>query len=569
MKKLLAILLTLCLLSISAAGLAETTEAEGDFGVFPALAGEAGTTYVSLFDLILKDEYATLWHDYIAPVMGEGASEMAVAGLQGSISGELYGEDAIAYFTENPEHLAFDCYFINGVDAFTFSGSDVTVALSDGTSETHTYEYLGQYNVGDGETMNYMGQEISVAFPCDVYKSTDEAGEFNYFFLRDDTMASTYHTEFRYGRDLEDLQGYFVGPYAYWLVAGIDAEADEETIENVIGLFCLENMSYDSHADEALAQLGDLGFVGTWQADLAPLGDAYAGVELSMTIDAQGHGVTTMNGEQTADFEAFAADTGDAGDGEGMYVAFSNMDNTAESAPYIMSANEDGQAVLTLVADDGTLSWVKQDGEAAAETAEAAETDEAAEVIEIDSAEALAAINDNLSGSYVLTADIDLAGTEWTPIGAYAPSGESAEEQEIPTAELAFTGTFDGQDHTISNLVVNQPEGWAVGLFGCAANADIGNFALENATVDGTVMAADVVGYAFCSTVHDVVLSNGKVTAHASEMSGEGMYGGIVGAGFFNEAVAEAMGAPFDAPTVFNLSDCTAEGVTLNGEALD
>lgn len=102
MKKLLAILLTLCLLSISAAGLAETTEAEGDFGVFPALAGEAGTTYVSLFDLILKDEYATLWHDYIAPVMGEGASEMAVAGLQGSISGELYGEDAIASFPTTP-----------------------------------------------------------------------------------------------------------------------------------------------------------------------------------------------------------------------------------------------------------------------------------------------------------------------------------------------------------------------------------------------------------------------------------------------------------------------------------
>ena len=151
--------------------------------------------------------------------------------------------------------------------------------------------------------------------------------------------------------------------------------------------------------------------------------------------------------------------------------------------------------------------------------------------IEIASAEALAAICENLSGNYVLTADIDLGGAEWTPTGAYAPSGESAEEQEIPAAETAFTGSFDGQGHTISNLVINQPEGWAQGLFGCIANGRVGNFTLENATVDAQMMSADVVGYAYCSTVSHVTLVNGKVTAHAGEMSAEGMYGGIVGAG--------------------------------------
>ncbi len=156
---------------------------------------------------------------------------------------------------------------------------------------------------------------------------------------------------------------------------------------------------------------------------------------------------------------------------------------------------------------------------------------ESGDVIEIGTVEELAAINDNLSGSYVLTADIDLAGAEWTPIGAYAPSGESAEEQEIPSTQNAFTGTFDGQGHTISNLVINQPEGWAQGLFGCIANAQVGNFTLENATVDAQMMSADVVGYAYSSTVSGVTLVNGTVTAHAGEMSAEGMYGGIVGAG--------------------------------------
>ena len=160
-----------------------------------------------------------------------------------------------------------------------------------------------------------------------------------------------------------------------------------------------------------------------------------------------------------------------------------------------------------------------------------AEPAEAADVIGIGTVEALAAINENLSGHYVLTADIDLSGVEWTPIGAYAPSGESEEEQEIPAAETAFTGTFDGQGHVISNLAIDQPEAWAQGLFGCVANAEIANFTLENATVDAALMSADVVGYAYCSTVSGVTLKNGRVNAHFGEMSAEGMYGGIVGAG--------------------------------------
>ncbi len=221
-----------------------------------------------------------------------------------------------------------------------------------------------------------------------------------------------------------------------------------------------------------------------------------------------------MNGVQTADFEAYAVDNGEKGDGIGLYVAYSNLEYEAESAPYTMTVNEAGQTVLTLTAEDGTISWIRQDS---------------SDVIEIATAEDLAAINSNLSGSYILTADIYLDGIEWTPIGAFVMGG--GEEGEVPDMAAAFTGTFDGQGHVIRNLTVNRPEGWALGLFGCAANARIGNFTLENAAVDGSVMTADVVGCAYCSTVHDVTLINGKVTAHWTEMSEEGMYGGIVGAG--------------------------------------
>ena len=51
--------------------------------------------------------------------------------------------------------------------------------------------------------------------------------------------------------------------------------------------------------------------------------------------------------------------SGEQGDGIGIYVAFSNLEQEAESAPYSITVNEQGQAVLTLTADDGTISWVK------------------------------------------------------------------------------------------------------------------------------------------------------------------------------------------------------------------
>ena len=353
MKKLLSITLALMLVfSLSALGFAD----DADLGVWPAVAGD-GITYGNLFEVILAEDCDQLWLDYCGAVVGEANAADTVSGLKASISSDLYGEDAIAAFAEGG--MAFDCWYIHDAAAFTFEGNTVTVTKTDGSTETHTYEYLGQGEIGPGETMNYMGMEFPVTMACDVYQSTDEAGEFNYFFLCPDSMEETYHIEFRYGRDREDLQGYFVGPYAYWLAAGIDVNADAETVEDVIALFCLENLDCSAHSEDALEQLAALGFVGSWNADLSAFGEAYAGVELSMSIDENGHGVTTMNGEQTADFEAFALDNGEKDDGAGLYVAFSNLEGAAEAASYTLEQNVDGDTVLTFFSDEGAISWIK------------------------------------------------------------------------------------------------------------------------------------------------------------------------------------------------------------------
>ena len=82
-----------------------------------------------------------------------------------------------------------------------------------------------------------------------------------------------------------------------------------------------------------------------------------------------------------------------------------------------------------------------------------------------------------LSG--ILTADIDLAGYEWTPIG---------------TASKKFAGTFNGRNHTIDHLSINYSSKTPIslyrGLFGWVSGANATNRAkIENLTVNGTVVA--------------------------------------------------------------------------------
>ena len=205
-------------------------------------------------------------------------------------------------------------------------------------------------------------------------------------------------------------------------------------------------------------------------------------------------------------------------------------------------------------------------------------TDVSSAVISIATAEDLAAINSNLSGSYVLTADIDLDGAEWTPIGSFVQLGSEGEEAETPDPAYAFTGTFDGQGHTISNFVITRPEGWAVGLFGVISNTQIGNFNIMNAKVTGTTMVSSVVGYSHCSMIYNVNAENVTVIGNATEISEEGMYGGIVGAGMAGMIKGCSARADIIVPDnsgnggiigggleMTDVIDCTASGSVIAG----
>ena len=215
-KRFIAFLMMCCLtLSLAVCGVQAGASQELG-GIFPAVACENGTTYQSLFAVILDDQYDAYWNEKCASIVGDEAAEASAEALKASISRDIYGQEAIDAYAQSGD-MGFDCWYISGAETFEFKGDQITTTLTDGTSAAHTYEYLGVYRIGEGETMEYGGQTIDPSFACDVYKSTDDAGEFTYFFLRDDTMEETYHIEFRYGSDLKELQGYLVGSYAYWL----------------------------------------------------------------------------------------------------------------------------------------------------------------------------------------------------------------------------------------------------------------------------------------------------------------------------------------------------------------
>lgn len=207
------------------------------------ISGENGTTYSNLFDVILSDDYDSVWEEHCKAIVGEENAAEAVEMLKSFISGDVYGDDAVALYGDGSEGFIFDCWYLNDVKSFTMNGDEITINKLDGTSETHKYRCIGTYQIGADETMTWGGETFCPAFDCEVYQATDDAGDFTYFFFRDDTMETTYHIEFRYGSDLAALQQYMKGRYAYWLAAGIDANADAETIDNVIALFCTENLS--------------------------------------------------------------------------------------------------------------------------------------------------------------------------------------------------------------------------------------------------------------------------------------------------------------------------------------
>ena len=88
--------------------------------------------------------------------------------------------------------------------------------------------------------------------------------------------------------------------------------------------------------------------------------------------------------------------------------------------------------------------------------------------------------------NFILTANIDLDGREWTPIGTFGANNNDNSKR--------FCGVFDGNDHQITNLTITRGSDY-VGLFGvCGTGSIIKNLHLVNSYIVGITSVGALVG---------------------------------------------------------------------------
>ena len=139
----------------------------------------------------------------------------------------------------------------------------------------------------------------------------------------------------------------------------------------------------------------------------------------------------------------------------------------------------------------------------------------------VNTATDLQNINTNLWGTYALNNDLNLGGVSIAPLG----NGS------------AFSGIFNGDKHTISNLAINSAAN-NVGLFGSTNKATISDLALKDVDIKGTsssqyTYTGALVGLAAQSTIANVSVS-GVVQGNNDYI------GGVVGRSTQNSKITNA-----------------------------
>lgn len=119
----------------------------------------------------------------------------------------------------------------------------------------------------------------------------------------------------------------------------------------------------------------------------------------------------------------------------------------------------------------------------------------------------------------ILESDIDLNNHLWTSIGE--------------SADLPFSGDFNGQGHKIKNLKININGSKSYGLFGNVYHANIQNLEIDTVTIGNKNVNIDVIGVlsanAYASTIVNIGIKNVDFTG--ADIINMGGIVGIVGNG--------------------------------------
>lgn len=153
MKKKFAafVLCVICLLSAVGCGQTKTDEqtppaADQSTTTDDYLTGIGGT-YVELFPELSKSEYRNIWIDATAPLVGAENAEATTDLLLGMCMAEPYGPEAAEKYAASPDSMAFNCYFLGGVDKFVMDGHTISGLDAQGQEVfSHTYKLLDEEN---------------------------------------------------------------------------------------------------------------------------------------------------------------------------------------------------------------------------------------------------------------------------------------------------------------------------------------------------------------------------------------------------------------------------------------
>jgi len=133
-------------------------------------------------------------------------------------------------------------------------------------------------------------------------------------------------------------------------------------------------------------------------------------------------------------------------------------------------------------------------------------------------------MNDFLSSHFVLLNDLDSSTTGYS---SYASSSANAGAgwNPIGLGEY-FTGYFDGQNFTISDLVIDRAATDGIGLFGLVDKCVITNVGLVDAVVTGKNLVGSLIGYAHTNLPFSIISNCFSIDA---VVTGAVVAGGLVG----------------------------------------
>ena len=158
-------------------------------------------------------------------------------------------------------------------------------------------------------------------------------------------------------------------------------------------------------------------------------------------------------------------------------------------------------------------------------------------------------MNNDLSGDYILDNDLDMTGFEWTPIMSMTP--------------VPFSGTFDGQNHTISNLTITDigvtDSNFTMGFIGYADSATIQNINFDGVILntENSVSRTDPLTGVVAGQADGCVIKNCKVKNVTINIASVSSYiadiGGLIG----------YCGLNYAETAVTEISDCSVDGVSI------